>query len=272
MVKMKGSLIMKLGVQVFTVRDFFKDINECRESYKKIVDIGYTCVQTWPPPYLTAVELKEMLDEFGLVNCSSGGSFEQMKADEKAITNAIAGARIFDTPYIAIGTLPDEYRYTKDGLKQYASELNNIGKVLKKENCSLIYHHHALEFYSFGGGVNGMDILVNETDPESVLFTLDTHWLVSGGVNPVEWIYKLKGRVPIIHFKDYGIGSGAGTAIEGVDKTYAEVGEGNINWIPVIEACRETKVEFIIVEQDICQRNPFDSIRLSYDNLKKFNL
>ena len=53
-------------------------------------------------------------------------------------------------------------------MKRYAHELNGIAAKLKKEGCALIYHHHALEFFSLGGGLNGMDVLVGETDPEGV--------------------------------------------------------------------------------------------------------
>ena len=85
------------------------------------------------------------------------------------------------------------------------------------------------------------------------------------------WIKKLKGRVPIIHFKDFGIVEGA-AKIEDVEKCFAEVGEGNINWPPIVEACRETGIEYVIVEQDICKGNPFDSLRVSFGNLCKFGV
>jgi sugar phosphate isomerase/epimerase len=268
--KMEGKSMRK-GVQAFTVRDFLNDREQCRESYKKIADIGYDCVQTWAPPFMPQRELKDMLKEFYLTNCSGGGDFEQMKAGGKAIAEAVAGARLFDTAYICVGTIPVEYRYTQDGVKRYAHSLNAIAAELKKEGCSLMYHHHALEFYSFGGGLHGMDILTQETDPESVLFMLDTHWLVSGGVNPATWIRKMKGRIPIIHFKDYSITVGA-EKIEDVVKTFAEIGEGNIDWPPVVDACRDAGVEYVIVEQDTCKGDPFDSIRISYENMCKLGI
>ena len=262
---------MKKGVQAFTVRDFLTDKEQVRETFRKIAEMGYDSVQAWAPPFMSTQELQDILKEIGLENCSGGGSFEKMKADPAAIKEAVANARIIGTRYIGVGTIPDEYRYCKDGIKRYAKELNEIAAELKKEDCAVLYHHHALEFYSLGDGINGMDIMVDETDPDSVLWTLDTHWMASAGVDQVYWINKLKGRVPIIHFKDYGIGNSA-NLIEGVDKRYAEVGEGNINWPPVVEACRNTGIEFVIVEQDICPGDPFDSLRTSYKNLLKFNV
>ena len=257
---------MKKGVQAFTVRDFFGDRDQCRETYRKIADIGYDSIQLGTPRCMTVQETKDMLDEFGLFNCSTGMNYEKYLDDASVIGGAVANARIFGTKYITVGTLPEENRYTLDGIKRYAHSLNNIAAELKKEGCFLMYHHHALEFYSFGGGLNGMDILTGETDPDGVLFVLDTHWLAAGGVDLTYWIRKMKGRVPIIHFKDYGIEEGA-PKIESVCKTFAEIGEGNINWPPVVDACREAGVECVIVEQDHCKRDPFESLKISFKKL-----
>jgi len=261
---------MKKGVQAFTVRNFLGSPEQCRESYKKIADMGYDSVQAWAAGGMTARETQDLLTELGLINCSGGGSFEAMLKGGAAISEAVETAKIYNSKYIGVGTLPNEYRYTKDGFKRYAAGLNNIAAELKKEGCALLYHHHALEFFSFGDE-NGMDIMVRETDPNGVYWTLDTHWLVSGGVDPVQWIKNLKGRVPIIHFKDYGIAEGA-VKIEDVEKCFAEVGQGNINWPPIVEAVKETGVEYVIVEQDICKGDPFDSLKISFDNLVKFGV
>jgi len=258
------------GVQAWTVREFLGE-EHIRETYRKIADIGYKSVQAGAPQFMSAQDFQDMLQENGLVNTSSYSDFERLKTDKDEVKRAVTNARIYNTRYIGLGTIPEEYRNDLDGFKRFAKEMNEIAVELKKEGCGLLYHHHALEFLSFGGGLNGMDILTDETDPEGVFWTLDTHWLASGGVDLVYWINKLKNRMPIIHFKDYGIGTGA-VLIEGVCKTFAEVGEGNINWPPVIQACRDAGIEHAVVEQDTCPGNPFDSLQKSYDNMVKFGV
>jgi len=259
------------GVQAWTVRDFLGNEEQLRETYRKIAEIGYKSVQAGAPQFMSTQEFQDLLQENGLVNTSSYSDFGRLKTDKDEMKRAVANARIYNTRYIGLGTIPDEYRNTLDGFKRFAKEMNEIAAELKKEGYGLLYHHHALEFLSFGGGLNGMDILTDETDPDGVFWTLDTHWLASGGVDLVYWINKLKNRMPIIHFKDYGIGTGT-ELIEGVCKTFAEVGEGNINWPPVIEACRNAGIEHAIVEQDSCPGNPFDSLRISFENMVKFNV
>lgn len=269
---------MKKGAQVFTVRDYMNDKKQVEASLKKIKAIGYDSVQNGTPPFMTDAEMKSMLDDIGLAPSSAYASFEAMriryysKAENlDAIKKAIATAKVYNTKYIGIGTLPMFQSVSEDGYKQFADDLNKIGAELKKEGCGVIYHSHALEFFSLGGGKHGMDIIFGETDPESVFFSHDTHWLTCGGVNPVDWIYKSKGRMPLIHFKDYAIVRGA-VLVEDVHKVFAEIGEGNLDWAGIVKACHDTGIEFAIVEQDTCKGNPFDSLDISYKNMVKFGV
>ncbi|HZJ58299.1 MAG TPA: sugar phosphate isomerase/epimerase family protein [Clostridia bacterium] len=262
---------MKRGVQTYTVRDFMGSREEVESSLRKIKEIGYDSVQTWTPSFMSHAEHKALLDDIGLETCSSGGSYEQMLEDPAAIEEAVEQAKIYGVKYIGVGTLPRELRECESGYRQYAENINKIASQLKQENMKLLYHNHALEFFSLGGGLMGMDIILGDTDPDGLHFALDTHWLTAGGVNVVDWIYKVKGRMGIIHFKDYAIVGGA-MKIEDVHKNFAEVGEGNIDWPNVVKACKDIGVEFAIVEQDICPGDPFDSLKISFDNMVKFGV
>ncbi len=70
----------------------------------------------------------------------------------------------------------------------------------------------------------------------------------------------MKGRIPLVHFKDMGISGGK--------QVMTEVGEGNLNWDAILEACKSSGVLWYIVEQDTCQRDPFESLAISLRNLK----
>jgi sugar phosphate isomerase/epimerase len=48
----------------------------------------------------------------------------------------------------------------------------------------------------------------------------------------------------------------------------AEIGEGNLDWADVLAACRDAGVEWLIVEQDECRRDPFESLAISRRNLR----
>ena len=76
----------------------------------------------------------------------------------------------------------------------------------------------------------------------------------------IYWINKMKDRMPVIHVKDM--------VMEDRTQLMAEVGEGNLNWPGILQACEDANVEWLAVEQDICQRDPFESLAISYNNLK----
>ena len=47
----------------------------------------------------------------------------------------------------------------------------------------------------------------------------------------------------------------------------AELGEGNLDWDGILRACEEAGVSWALVEQDDCQRDPFEALKISHDYL-----
>ena len=89
--------------------------------------------------------------------------------------------------------------------------------------------------------------MVENTDPDKFKFILDAYWLSFSGVNPVDYIKKLKDRIACVHLKDIRVSNGK------PEIQLCEVGAGNINWDDVIEACKYANVPYAVVEQDTCQ-------------------
>ena len=75
----------------------------------------------------------------------------------------------------------------------------------------------------------------------------------------------MEGRSPVVHLKDMVIQGDR-------EQVMAEVGEGNLNWPAILDACRVAGAEVYAVEQDICQRDPFESLAISYQNLRAMGL
>jgi sugar phosphate isomerase/epimerase len=49
----------------------------------------------------------------------------------------------------------------------------------------------------------------------------------------------------------------------------AEIGEGNLDWIDILNACRDARTRWLVVEQDQPRRDPMESVAISYANLSK---
>lgn len=246
-----------IAAQLYTVRDYTKTAEAVAETLKKVRAIGYEAVQISAFGPVDPQAVKQMLDDNGLVCCITHIGYDRLKDDLPAV---IDQHRLWDCKHVAIGSMPQQFRAGVDGVRQFAAEANEIGRQLAEADLTFSYHNHSFEF-ARAGDTTLMDILFSETDPRYVMAELDTYWVQHGGADPAAWIRRMKNRMPVVHLKDM-------TIQDGKTQVMAEVGEGNLNWPAILDACREAGVEWYAIEQDICQRDPFESLAISYQNLR----
>ncbi len=245
-----------LAVQLFTLREFTKTPKDIESTFKRIKAMGYNAAQVSATGPIEARELKEIADGTGIEIVATHTAFNRFKNELKSI---IDDHQLWGCEYVGLGSMPVEYR-NADGYLRFAKEFEQIGRELQKEGLKFVYHNHRFEFERFGDKT-GMEIMLDVTTPNNFGFLLDTYWVQAGGSDPADWIYKLDGRIDVIHFKDMQI----------IDdkQEMSEVLEGNLNWKAIFKACADTKVKWHAVEQDICRRDPFESLGISLNNLKK---
>jgi sugar phosphate isomerase/epimerase len=254
---------MQIGAQLYTIREFTKTPAELARSYEKIAKIGYKAVQPSGHGPIEASELKKVLDANGLDCCSTHDKFSRFTEELETL---IADHKLWGCKYPALGALPGDMR-SAEGFVKFAKLFDEIGAKLAAEGMHFLYHNHDFEFAKFGGKL-GMDLIMDNSDPKHVGMEIDTHWVQAGGGDPAAWITKVakRGPAPVIHFKDYVMDTGERK------RKFAEVGEGNLNWPAILDACKAGNVEYVVVEQDTCDGDPFDSLKKSYDNLKAMGL
>lgn len=251
----------KIAAQMYTVRDFSKTPADIKETLKKIKQAGYESVQVSGIGPIGNQELKDMIDEIGLTISATHIGFNRFTDD---IEGVIAQHKLWECKYVGLGGLPEKYRISREGYSTFAKEASKFARILTDSGLQFIYHNHNFEFRKYDG-VTGMEILFEESDPEVFDFEIDTFWVQSGGADPIEWINKVKGRMEYVHYKDMVMGSER-------NQLMAEVGEGNLNWKGITEACAKNGVKWAAVEQDVCQRDPFESLAISRQNLIKMGL
>lgn len=250
---------MKIALQMWTLRGSCNGAREMTETLKRVAKIGYGCVELAGLGPFTARDLKEVLDGEGLRICSAHYGYEDFTGDLEAIIDEM---QALESPWVGLAALSDEMRDLK-GYRKWARQGSEIGRKLTEAGIGLVYHNHYWEFEKHDGR-HGMDVLYGESDPDVFLGQIDTYWAQFGGADPVDWIRRLAGRSPLVHFKDMGI--------VGKEHIMTPVGEGNLNWPSIIEASRKAGASFCIVEQDHCEGDPFDAIEISLRNLKKMGL
>lgn len=276
---MGGSAI---AAQLYTLRAFTQTPADLARTLARVRQIGYEAVQVSAIGPIAPAELARMLRAEGLVCCATHTSWERMR-DRTDIV--IEEHRLIGCEYPAIGGLPQAYRNAR-GYHEFARECSAVARKLKAAGLTFGYHNHSFELEKFDGRT-GLQILVEESDGDAVTFEIDTYWIQHGGGDPAAWIAGLAGRCPLVHLKDMAVGRDntspaparfAGEPEEQYQKRLeahraprpimAEVGEGNLNWRAILDACRRAGTRWYIVEQDVCQRDPFESLAISLRNLR----
>lgn len=248
-----------IGAQLFTVREFTKTPADVARTMAKIKKIGYDAVQVSAFGPIEPEELKRIIDNEGIAIAATHTAWTRMRDDPQAV---IDEHNLWGCQYAAIGGLPEEYR-SAEGFARFGREATEVARRLREGGIVFGYHNHGFELERFGEKT-GLDILLENSNPALVTAEIDTYWIQFAGGDPAQWIRKCKDRIPLVHFKDM-VGAGW-------EQRMAEVGEGNLNWPNILEACKEAGVVWYLVEQDICQRDPFESLRISLKNMQAMGL
>jgi sugar phosphate isomerase/epimerase len=145
------------------------------------------------------------------------------------------------------------------GFKEIKQTLNRIAKEAPEYRIS--YHNHAFEFDIEIDGQDALRYLLDTENGNQILAEIDVYWLKKAGKDPLDYITPYANRMPIIHLKDM---------TNDQRQTFAEVGTGVIDFIPILQWGEKNGIEWYAVEQDICERHPLDCLETSLLNLKNF--
>lgn len=250
----------RIALELWTIRESLKNESDFADAMKKTRAAGYQAVElAGVSPDIPAKRIKEILDDTGIVCMATQVSLSELT---DGLAKTIADLETLECTHTALAAGPKEAR-SREGYIGLAKTLTDSGRELAKHGIKLAYHNHAFEFERYGDKT-GFELLYENSDPDYLEAKIDTAWMQKGGADVVEWIKRLAGRMTVIHFKDYTI----------VDNeiTLAEVGEGNLNWPGIIRASEDAKIRWFVVEQDRCARDPFESIRISFDNLARMGV
>ncbi len=251
-----------IGLALYTVRNEFE--LQPAQTLKEVAAIGYKEVEGGMGKP-TAEELAGYLKDAGLTMPS--GQFDY-PSDLGKYAEAIEFARKLGMQYMCCSFSDSQ---TVDGWKKIADDFNRAGKQVADAGMQFAYHNHLQEFRPVGD-TNGFEILIANTDPGLVKFQIDIFWMTWAKQDPVAYLKRLTGRVPMLHIKDRKKGWKWDQYKFPADKEvpYTEVGSGAIDWKRIFENAGGVKL--IFVEQDLWDRKPIESARMSYDYLRKLTL
>jgi len=245
--------------------------NDIKTILSRVRKTGYEAIEMGTPAGFSHEEFRAAADEAG-IKILTAGRIDYPDLLGNDFSAKIKECRFLGAPNVMVPNMDRLVLGNSDELKKFIRGLNRAGKALREEGLHLSYHNHAVDFTR----INGKTIfeqIIEGTDPKYVFIEPDTFWIQAGGGHVITWLKRLKGRIFVVHFKDYAIDQYSDhTFLECTHRLFAEIGEGNLNWPGIIKECLDQKIEWCAVEQDQCQRPPYESIAISYKNLKAFNV
>jgi sugar phosphate isomerase/epimerase len=265
---------LPIGLQLYTVGDAVrKDLDA---AFTKIAGIGFTVLEAAGYHGQTPAALRQAANRHGLkitsIHVSAvgrggdpglDGDIPKLAAEMHAlgVTDVVMpmfaiperlGAQREGEGFVAyLGRVAAQL--TADDWKRTAALLNEKGTALRREGLRFGYHNHNPEFAPVAGS-KGLDILLQETSPETVVFELDVGWAAAAGVDPVALLRRHARRFQLLHVKDIKASTKTNYALQ-QDPT--EVGSGRMNWEQLLPAAWDAGVRKFYVEQE----PPFTSDR-----------
>ncbi len=244
-----------IGVQPYTVREALAQ--DYVGTLEKLAAIGYQGIELGPPPEgMTVNEQKAILDRLGLQVIGTHAGFNTFDFDPDAIADYLE--KVEGERHVAISLMFESLA----DVRGKAEKLNENGKRFHRRGIKFLYHNHDWEFVRYEGAFV-IDHLMQLTDPNFVQLELDTYWIRRGGEDPAAYLENYAGRCPLLHIKDVG---------HGPDQPFAEIGEGTLDFKEIASAAAAAGTQWLIVEQDVCRRDPFESLSISYRNLTGLGL
>lgn len=241
---------------MYTLREETKTTADLDAALGKVAAMGYPAVQlsavgAWDGGEIDAPGLRAMLDRHGLACCATHRPLSRLKQN---LAEEIEIHQTLGCDYVAVGGIAGDYGMETEGYRRFLVDIEPMLGALKEAGIRFGYHNHAHEFMHQGDVRKPRyDVLFSEPD---LMLEIDTYWVAIAGHDPAALLRRAAGRIPAVHLKDLEVVGWEGAK-------YAPVGEGNLDWDAILDACRAGGTEWLIVEQDVCRRDPYDCLASS---------
>lgn len=251
----------RIGLQLYSLRaDMGKDP---KGTIEKVGKMGYAFVEA--AGYnngkfygMEPEEFKALVEANGMVFLGShAGAHLTADADswQKAMEwwkVAIDAHKRAGVKYIVKPSMGPYSYGSLAGLKATCEYFNKVGEMCNAAGIRYGYHNHSQEFKELEGVII-YDYMLQNTDPDKVMFQLDLYWIYKGGKQAVDYFDKYPGRFENWHIKDV-----------------AELGaSGEMDFESVFAHTAKAGLQDIVVEVEQYNFEPIVSVQKSLDFLMK---
>ena len=227
------------SLQLYSLRE----VPTLRQRMEIAAQAGYTGVEFAGYDGIAGPEMRRLLASLGLRGTGSHIAYAALRDDLDGCVRYCLEAGITSA------ACPGCEMNDRDQALAQAEFLEACAERFGAEGIPFAYHNHAHEFADAGNGETLFDVLLHNTSKLGA--ELDVFWAAYAGVDPLAFIQTYAGRVPLLHFKEFG-----------AENANVELGRGCLDFAALARAGLAQGTRELIVEQEQYTMPPEESIRV----------
>ena len=242
----QGDFQGPLGLQLWSVRERMEE--DVAGTLEWVRQQGFTEVELAGTQGMTPEAFRQELDRVGLRATAMHADYARLRDSMEVVFEE---AQTLGATDVGVAWIPHEGPFTPELARSTAADFNRWGAAAREHGLRFYYHNHGYEFRPAEDGTIPFDVLMEETDPESVFYEMDVFWTVHPGVDPVELLRRYPDRWKLMHVKDMATGTATGDFSGGAPaEAQVVVGSGQIDFPAILAAADEVGVEKYYVEDE----------------------
>lgn len=227
------------SLQLYSLRE----VPTLRQRMEIAAQAGYTGVEFAGYDGIAGPEMRRLPASLGLRGTGSHIAYDALRDDLDGCVRYCLEAGITSA------ACPGCEMNDRDQALAQAEFLEACAERFGAEGIPFAYHNHAHEFADAGNGETLFDVLLHNTSKLGA--ELDVFWAAYAGVDPLAFIQTYAGRVPLLHFKEFG-----------AENANVELGRGCLDFAALARAGLAQGTRELIVEQEQYTMPPEESIRV----------
>ena len=257
----------KFAAQINTVRAFCTTQQDLLDTLTRLAEMGFDGVELEYGILKVADRnvLADHLQKIGLEVASIRSPFSRT---EFGFEDMIAQAKALGCENVGIGTMTTaQFNQGPAGYAKYFSQLEQIASRFQAEGLRPVYSLRNHEFMR-QNGVWIFDQFLASPQTAGIFFETDLLPLTRAAVEPPRIFARLAGRMPICRVTDQKIRENE-MYFFFPEREECPLGEGLFDLPFWTEAARSSGAEWMVLGQNLCDRDPFVCLAISLAKAKE---
>lgn len=240
-----------LGIQLYSLRDL--QAASVQNTINLVGGVGFPEVELFTLAGQTATTWRGILEGANVRAIAAHVGINRWRTE---LDTVLDEAETLGMQYVGVPGIFPNPTATRETYRGLAREFDRYAERVADRGMRFYYHNHNFEF-ARDGGTRLFDVLLDGTDPDLVFFELDLYWMVTAGVDPLDYLGRFdQSRFPLFHVKD-----------RDATGTFADLGQGNINFARIFRELQNKHYHHYIVERDT-QVDPARTATVGYEYLR----